>query len=243
MWGNGRARFSEIPTAPHPPTPLGQSAPGLSSLYVICGNGSGIRRHGMFATSRSDAAWPCSRAVILAHRGAGRHPVQRRIARLLPLPSILRRIERLARARRHVVAAAIVGARHDCNSGLLRYRPGPIRIRCSFLCCIALHQKRGAVRHLGNCRVDSEVPHGCGHQVRARMERRRQVEGLIAPVRQVTRRGTGADALSVHVEEEPAVSADMDDIVLRHGRQIDGLAKVKHDRLAQRRRRMRDPDC
>src|SRR5690348_2622339 len=96
----------------------------------------------------------------------------------------------------------------------------------------AFKQKRGAVRELGDGSEDAPVPDGGGDEVGAGLEVGGEVEALVRPVGEVAARGTVADALAVDPEEEAIVGADADDVGAWDGREVEGPAEVKHERVA-----------
>src|ERR1700738_5148686 len=94
---------------------------------------------------------------------------------------------------------------------------------------------------MGESGVDAEVPDGSGEKVFPGMEGGREVESLVAPVRQIAGGGAGAAALPVHVEDEAAICADVHEVVGRNGGQRYGLAEMQHEGFAEWRGGVRDP--
>ena len=89
--------------------------------------------------------------------------------------------------------------------------------------------------------IDAKIPDGCCDQVFAGFEQRREIKAFIAPVGQIAARWTIANPLAVDEKNEAIVCADTDDVLPGNLGQCHCAAKMEHQLLMQRGRRMGDP--
>jgi hypothetical protein len=72
-----------------------------------------------------------------------------------------------------------------------------------------LQHESGSVRELRERSTRTEVPDEGADDVVSGLECRREIEGLVAPVEKVSAGRPVADALSIDVQDESIVSADV----------------------------------
>ena len=177
----------------------------------------------------------------LANRRCRRQPVRAACRGVVPTPVVTRCVDLLAGAGGHVLEESI---RYPGDGVLSRLDLNHPAFRRAYRCVargFAFQQESGSVGHLGDRRINSEVPHRCRNQVLARLEQRRQVEAFVSPMSQVAASRAVADAAPVHVQDESIIRTYPDHIAFRHSPQRQCPPEVQHQRLTQRRRGVRNP--
>ncbi len=177
----------------------------------------------------------------VAHRRCPGNPGGAGVGWRVPVPVVACGVDLLAGAGGQVFLNRDCGTVKSGVPGLQFYRPALRRTDGSVAACLAFEQEGGAVGHLGNRGVDAEIPYGCSNKVMSRMKKWSQVEALITPMGQVATRGSVADTDAVHEENEAVVGADADWIRRGDRGEVEAVAKVQDDGLAQGRGRMGDP--
>src|SRR5208283_2588239 len=80
-----------------------------------------------------------------------------------------------------------------------------------------------------------------GQHIVAGIQRGREIESFVTPVRQIAASGALAHPLAIDVKNEAIVSAHMDDELVGFRGERNGLAEVEYSWFLGRRRRVRDP--
>ena len=183
------------------------------------------------------------RVLRLARRGGAHQlrslPAGIFVARLIPVPVEHASVDLFRRTRGVVSRRSVVAQSRMAR--LLADAPFQARIHCRFRIGVPLHQKAGAVAHLRHRRRFAKIPHHRRNHIVPGAQQRSQVHCLKPPVKQIAARRPLRRILPVHVQHEPVVRAHVHPVVLRHSREHDLFAKVKHPRSLRRRRRAGNP--
>src|SRR5205085_5575756 len=148
------------------------------------------------------------------------------VIRLLPAPGIEIRIEFLI-CSQSIIAGVLFGWKRLRRIGLiLNASPRAVRIHGCIFGPIGLKYETSLVCDLRNPFVRAVIPNHGPKCILTRAQFTCDIDGLIAPMRQVAARRTPRHALAIYVEFVPVVPRNMNDKMLRLVWQIETAPKM-----------------